>query len=299
MKNIVLAVMAVFLLSSCAKKEEMPLVISTDVWIGGSPLYYAHAMGWLKEANIEMLQAKSIEENLELFTMQASDMVTGTGHEYQRLKETHPTLVPIIVYDRSYGADVIFSNRTVQQLKASGDTIDVYVERDTVGEDMLDYFCREHQLSRNQMNIYNRDQSEIVKVQNTLSSPPMLVITYHPHDLVLKKQGFKEIANSKSDAYIVVDGIFVTSETLSQHPERLKNLKRLLDRAIEAYHENPHAFYTTVKPYIENPSYEEFELMRSNIRWLNNRNFSALMVTKMQASHFPTDHLIDFKREKE
>lgn len=298
MKRILIFMILALVFSSCSKVEEKPLVISTDVWIGATPLYYAHAMGWLKEINIRMLQADSIEENLNLFAANASDVVTGTEHEYQRLKRTYPDLVPVIVYDRSYGADVVLSNRTIQQLKESSEEIDVYVELDTVSEDMLDYFCAEHNLARSKMNIYSRHQSEIEMVQNNPASSPTVIITYNPHDLILIKRGFKEVASSKNDSYFVADTMMMKAQLFPEHKEQLKKLQTVLGRAIAAYHKDPKAFYTTVKPYIENPTYAEFDLMLKNIRWINNRDIPAMMVKKMDETHFPTGYLVDFEGQK-
>lgn len=283
---------AVLVLGGCTSKEEKPLVISSDVWIGATPLYYAHAMGWLKEANIEILQAGSVEANLNMYETHASDLVTATQHEYQRLLKTHPDVIPTIIYDRSYGGDMVLSNRTPQQLRASTEKIDAFVELDTVGEDMLNYFIAEHKISKENLNIFSRNQEEIESTPNSRSSGPVIVATYNPHDLVLKEHGFKEVASSRSDSYVVVDGIFCTRAMAKEHKEQLKTLKALLEKSVEAYTKNPKQFYTTVKPYLGHPSYTEFEQMRANIQWVKNEEIPAVMKQKMAAMRYPVAELI-------
>lgn len=283
---------AMFILCGCSPVEEKPLVVSVDTWIGASPLYYAHAMGWLKEANIQILQADSIEENLNLYESNASDVVTGTEHEYFRLKKVHKDLIPVIIYDRSYGGDVILSNRTVQQLLQPDTKMSVYVELDTVGEDMLNYLIAEHNLSKGKMKIYNRSQEEIKRVGNPNSDDAFIMVTYNPHDLALKKQGFKEIASSKNDHYVVVDSFMTSRQVYNQHKKQLQTLKTLMDKAVSAYHANPKSFYKAVKPYLNNVGFEEFEQMRANIRWINNEALSPVMKKKLEEINYPVDELI-------
>jgi NitT/TauT family transport system substrate-binding protein len=282
----------VLVLGGCTSKEEKPIVISSDVWIGAAPLYYAHAKGWLKEANIEMLQAGSIEANLNLYETHASDLVTATQHEYKRLLKTHPDIIPTILYDRSYGGDMVLSNRTAQQLMASTEEIDVFVELDTVGEDMLNYFLSEYKISKQKLHVFNRNQEEIELIANNAGSGPIIVVTYNPHDLVLKEHGFKEVATSKSDAYVVVDGIFCTRTMAQEHKEQLRALKKLIEKAVEAYKENPKEFYTTVKAYFGHPSYVDFEKMRANIQWIKNEEIPDVMKQKMAEMHYPVSELI-------
>jgi NitT/TauT family transport system substrate-binding protein len=287
-----LGLIALLVLNGCAKQEEKPIVISSDVWIGATPLYYAHAKGWLKEINIEMLQAGSIEANLNMYETHASDLVTGTQHEYQRLRKTHPDIVPTIIYDRSYGGDMVLSNRTPQELIAYTGKIEVYAELDTVGEDMLDYFLAEKKISKDKLNIFSRNQEEIESTPNNSGSGPIIVSTYNPHDLVLKEHGFQEVGSSRSDSYVVIDGIFSTRAVAKQHKEQLAALKKLLEKSVEAYTKNPKEFYSTVKSYLGHPTYTEFEQMRSNIKWVKNEEIPTVMKQKMVEMNFPITELI-------
>lgn len=282
-----------FIFWGCSSVEEKPLVISVDTWVGASPLYYAHAMGWLEEANMQILQADSIDENLNLYESNASDVITGTQHEFFRLKANHKDLIPILIYDRSYGGDIILSNRTVEQLTQPDTKMRVYIELDTVGEDMLHYFIAEHNLSSEKMDIFNRSQEEIKRVKNNQSNESLIMVTYNPHDLFLKKQGFKEIASSKSDGYVVVDSFMASRQIYSQHKEQLQTLKHLMDKAVAAYHSNPKLFYTTVKPYLNDPSFEEFEQMLANIRWINNETLTPIMKKNLDELKYPTSELIN------
>jgi NitT/TauT family transport system substrate-binding protein len=287
------AVLAMLMLTSCSEVEETPpLVLSTDVWIGTAPLYYAYAMGWLKAANIQMLQAESIDDNLEHYNSKAADIITGTAHEYRRLLLIHPDLIPIIIYDRSYGGDVVLSNRTLAQIRHSSENIDVYVEENTVSEEMLNYFWSENNLSKQRFTLCDRKQDEIETLMASPLTPPTIAVTYNPHDTILKKQGFFELTSSKNDRYLIVDGIYVSSELAHKHSKQMVALRNAFGAAVRAYHHNPKAFYDTVKPYLGNVSYEEFGKMVHNIQWMEDHNLTLKMLQQLQQNHFPTQDLI-------
>ncbi len=286
-------VLAMLMLSSCSEvQEKPPLVVSTDTWIGAAPLYYAHAMGWLRDANIEMLQSDSINENLERYNDGAADIVTGTVHEYHRLKQKHSDLIPIIIYDRSYGGDVILSNKTLLQIRESKQKTDLYLENNTVNEEMLNYFLADHNFSKEQFVFYDRTQSEIAKLNTTKSDKPVIAITYSPNDAVLKKQGFFEIASSKNDHYLVVDAFYISRKMAVAHAAQTKALRGIFARGVAAYHRDPQEFYKTVKPYLGSVGYEEFTKMVENIQWTDDHKLTATMLQQLEKSHFPTQGLI-------
>lgn len=293
MKAWIATALAILMLSSCSEVEkEPPLVLSTNQWIGSAPLYYAHAMGWLEEANIQMLLTNSIDENLQHYNSGAADIVTGTAHEYRRLKSNHPDLTPILVYDRSYGGDVVLSNRTVSQIRQSSEKIDVYVEKDTVSEEMWNYFWIENNLSKQHFTLHNRKQHEIEKLRTSPLSTPAIAVTYNPHDLILRQQRFFELASSKNDRYVIVDGVYVSSKIAAQHPEQMKALQDAIGKAVRTYHHNPKAFYEIVKPYLGNLSANEFALMIRNIQWTQDHKLTPEMLQQLQRNHFPTQDLL-------
>jgi len=281
------------LFPSCSQKSEtVPLIIASDVWIGSAPLYYAHAAGWLKEANIEILLADSMNDTQRMYDLHASSLFTGTQHEYLRAKKKHPDLVPIIIYDRSYGGDLILSNRTLDMLNESNETITIYVEFDTVGEDMIRYFINETHFSENRFNVINRHLEEIESLRDTPSSPPTLIVTYNPHDILPRKHGFTKIADSKDERYLVIDGIYTSLAIYRQYPERLALLKSAIDRANEVYKKRPEEFYAKVKPYLHNLSYSEFKTMEENIRWIDHDRLTPEMLLRIKDIGIPTETLI-------
>jgi len=286
-------VLLVFLLGGCTEKEtKKPLIISTDTWMGASLLYYAHYKGWLEANGIQMLQTSSINENMRVFESGASDLFTGTQHEYKRQLKTSPDLVPIIIYDRSYGGDIIMSNRTKEELQNGHQTIKVFLERESVSEELLDYFIELNQIDRNQLQIYNRSQNELVSLKNTSDDTPMIIVTYSPHDLKLSQNGFRQIVSSREDGYYVIDAVYASKKILNTRSEAIRDLKKVLKDSFEAYTKNPKEFYEVVKPYLGNPTYEEFTDMRKNIKWMG--EVADPKITEwMDKIEFPTENLVE------
>ncbi|MHB8100551.1 MAG: ABC transporter substrate-binding protein [Sulfuricurvum sp.] len=291
-KGLFASVFLVLLLSSCSQvKEKDPLVISVDPWIGSAPFYYAHAKGWLAEANIQLILAPSIGENLRIFESGASDMFTATQHEYFSKRKTHPDLIPVIHYDRSYGGDIVMANRTNEELVNSDEPIDMYYEFDTVNEEMADYWVADHNISKGRLRIHSRVQDEIKNMKSSSSATPIVLVTYNPHNLILEKNGFHEIASTKNDKYLVIDAVYVSSKLYQNNKETFHHLSDAAKRAMRAYEANPREFYEKVKPYFGNPTYEDFILMKKNAQWFAVTPPQQL-TQRLKSINFPVKDLI-------
>lgn len=291
-KRVVSSFVFALLLSSCSKApEKPPLVISIDPWIGSAPFYYAHAKGWLQEANIQLVLAPSIAENLRIFESGASDMFTATQHEYFRERKTHPDLIPIIHYDRSFGGDIVMANRTSNELKNNNEYIDLYLEADTVNEEMADYWMHDNNIAKNRLRMHTRAQDEIVKMKTSSADKPIVLVTYNPHNLLLEKNGFREIASTKNDHYLVIDAVYVSSKLYYKNIKTFKKLNDARKRAINAYETDPKEFYERVKPYFANPTYSEFVAMKQNVKWFAAPP-SVQLTERLKKIQFPTQDLI-------
>lgn len=290
MKKTFFFILLIVFISSCSKEvKNPPLVLSTDTWVGAAPLYYAHAKGWLREADIELFVAPTINDNLALFNAHSSDAITGTQHEFHRLKKQHASIVPIAIYDRSFGGDVVLSNCSISQLYDTSSMVPTYIELDTVGEDMLKYFMAGHPALQQKITPISRSQDEISALDT--EDKCSIAITYNPHDIDLIKKGFTVLESSKNDKYLIVDAIYTSKQTAQLHAQQFKSLIQIFDKAVESYRANPKEFYVTIKPYLGNPSYDEFQAMVANIQWLDHTTLSDSMLRTLKQHDFPTNHL--------
>jgi len=276
----------------CSKNQKEELLLSTNSWIGYSPLFYAKEMGYLDELNIELIPTVSLGESLNLFLVSKADMLTGTQHEYNLLHQEMHSVVPIVLFDRSDGGDMILSNRTLQELKNlhKSQKIDVYLEVDSVNKEMIEHFIKHSHLSKKSMHFINKDQAQI---QNIISKDenPTIIVTYAPYNVLLEKKGFIPIASTKDiNTLLVIDALFTSKKTLQQNKKRFENLKRVIDNSIHEIQKDPHEAYKRVSKYLNEISYEEFEISLQTIKWINKP--SEELLRKINTSIYSTQSLI-------
>lgn len=271
MKTLFLCLFALFplLFISCSPSpERKPIVLSADLWIGHAPIFYAHAQGWLKEADIQLLHTQSIGESVTQFESGAADLITTTGYEFLHLKEKYPDFTACIIHDKSFGGDVILSNRTLEELHTSDEVIELYLEPKTLNEEMWHYLMEFEGFAKERFRIAPKSQEEMSRLKTSASEPPVMAITFNPYDLPMMKNGFLQIASTKDSRYLIVDGIHAKRSFIQAHKAQIIQLKAMMEKAVQAYHKDPKQFYQKVKPYLNNPEYEEFQAMVQNIEWI-------------------------------
>lgn len=278
-------------LSGCGDSADDRMKISTTNWIGFTPLFYADAKGWLAPYNVELLQVVSLSENMYLFEAGNSDAFAGTQYEYNILAGTDPQLVPVMLFDRSFGGDVVMSNVALNEL-TQADSIDVYLEMDSVNLTVLQDFARRHQLNATEFTYHNLDQALISNLDAASMSGPTLLVTYNPYNFTLMRQGFSELASTRDNLdLLVVDALFTRLQTLQQRSAQFAALKRLTDTAITALFADPQEYFAAVQPYLQNMTYDEFAESMGNVLWLN-RSLEASIAARLMEGNFPIRHLL-------
>lgn len=292
LKKVVLIITTLFLLTSCSSDYDKKLKISVTTWIGYTPLFYAKEMGWLEPLNIKLLSVSSLSENMYLYKAGNSDAYVGTQYEYSVLSREDSTLMPVMVFDRSFGGDVIMSNISVKELQNSSEPIDVYLEMDSINYILFKDFIKNYKLESKTINYINQDQAQISTIQSSSTNKPTVIVTYVPYDNELEKKGFKNIASTKDGLkLLVVDAMFAKTKIFHEHQRQFVELKKAVDRAIEELQKNPKQYYQTIKPYMLDMSYDEFEHALSDIIWIN-RNISAELRERIKDANLPIKDLI-------
>lgn len=292
LKQLLLFIVLIFSLTSCSSTEPERLKISATTWIGYTPLFYAKEKGWLKPLNIKLLNVSSLSENMYLFEAGNADAYVGTQYEYSLLVKKDPTLMPIMMFDRSYGGDIVMSNTTIEALKNTKETIDAYLELDSINIMILKDFIKRHGLKQDQINYINMDQASISTLQAKAMKRDTLIVTYIPYDTDLKEGGFVEIASTKKSLdLLVVDALFTTEKTFQEHREQFFALNKLVDKALLILENDPKEFYEAIKPYMLELSYEDFKASLSDIVWIH-KEISPELKKRMQEGSFPTRDLI-------
>jgi len=292
-KKVFLFITIVFLLTSCSSPTENErLKVSATTWIGYSPLYYAKEMGWLKPLNIKLLHVTSLSENMYLFETGNSDAYVGTQYEHSVLSKKDPTLMPVMLFDRSNGGDIVMSNVSVESLKDTTQDIDAYLEMDSINNTMLKDFIKKYGLEDNKINYINRDQGYISTLKSEDLKNPTIIVTYTPYDSTLEKHGFKNIASTKDDLeLLVIDALYTQEKTMLKHKNQFLALKKLVNKAIDKLKADPRGFYEKVKPYMLEVSYDDFYNSLGNIVWING-DVSGELKKQMKESRYPTGGLL-------
>ncbi len=282
-----------FLLTSCSTHKEASIKLVTNAWIGYSPLFYAKEKGWLKEVNIEISPLVSLGESVMTFRSGGFDGLTGTQFEYQKLNALNSNLVPVIMFNRSNGGDMVMSNVSIKELQETSEKIDVYLEVNSVNAFVFDDFKKAHQLTQKTFNFINKDQLKIVThLKQKAMNKPTIVVTYVPYNFELVNAGFKTVDSTRDAMNIVVlDALYVNTNTLNHHQENFKKLKIVINNAIHNLKQNPKEYYEVVKPYLENPSYDEFLQSIHDIDWLN-ETIPPNLIEKMNEINFQTRNLL-------
>jgi NitT/TauT family transport system substrate-binding protein len=292
LKKLVLIITTAILFISCSSDYDKKLKISATTWVGYTPLFYAKEMGWLDPLNIKLLNVSSLSENMYLYKAGNSDAYVGTQYEYNILSKEDSSLVPVMLFDRSYGGDVVMSNLSLDELKGGSGVIDAYLEMDSINFTLLEDFIKKNGFEGREINYINQDQAHISTLKSDSMERPTLIVTYSPYNSELQKKGFMEIASTK-DGFdlLIVDAMFTTTEVLQRHKKQFRELKKAVDMAVVELQKNPKQYYEKIKPYMLNINYDEFMNSLDNIIWINN-GISSELKERIKDNNFPVEDLI-------
>jgi NitT/TauT family transport system substrate-binding protein len=291
-KKVVFFIIILLLFTSCEYKSDKKLKISVTTWIGYTPLFYAKEKKWLEPLNIKLLNVVSLSENMYLYKAGNSDAYVGTQYEYNLLSQENKSLLPIMMFDKSYGGDIVLGNHTIKEFQNTQERIDVYLEMDSVNSILLQDFIKIHKLENKKINYINEDQAYIASLNYKNLKKPTLIITYTPYDNILKKHGLKELSSTKDGLdLLVVDAMFTNKKVFMENRDKFLAIKNLIDKAIISLKKNPKEFFDTIKAYLPNTNYEEFKSSLNTIVWIN-KNMSEQLLNRLRDNNFPTRDII-------
>ncbi|WP_457563321.1 hypothetical protein [Caminibacter pacificus] len=284
MKKGMLVSLVLFLIfTGCEKTKEIS--IAANEWIGYAPIFYANEKGWLKKDKIRVIRTVSLAESLKLYKSGLVNSIAATQYEYFQIKDK---VKPIILLDKSYGGDMVLSNRSIEELKKAK-KIDVYLEMGSVNYLLLQYFAKKYNIPLTKMNFYSNDQEQLSQ-QSFDMKKNILIVTYSPYDKLFIKKGFKVIDSTRNDKdLLVIDAIFIHKHC--ENRQRFKNFKKQIDMAVEVIKKNPKSAYEVIKNYFPDYSYEDFKKALGKIKWINNPDKDLLL--RLKKIGFDTKDLID------
>ncbi|PRM88673.1 substrate-binding domain-containing protein [Aliarcobacter cryaerophilus] len=287
---ILISLVSIIFLTSCVNDKKDKLIVVTSNWIGYTPLFYAREKGLLDKLNIQLLSVVSLSESLYTYKSKNADVFLGTQYEYQETFKRDNQVVPIILLNKSDGGDVVMSNLTLEEIKKEDKQIDVFLELSSINSLVFDDFITKHNIKNKNFNYINKDQSFIAQQKEFKN--PTIVISYNPYNITLEKNGLKTLESTKDNIDIlIVDAMFTTNNILIKYKDELKELKKIIDIAIDDLQKDEKAYYDLIKDYLYDTSFEEFQKSLSNIKWIN-KNIDQNILDSLKEHNFPTKELL-------
>ncbi|HFB54178.1 MAG TPA: hypothetical protein ENJ67_05530 [Sulfurimonas autotrophica] len=267
-KLLTLAILFILFITGCSEQNGKTLHISTNSWIGYAPLFYAKEKGYLDKLNIQLLTNVSLAEAADVYDIGKADMVTTTQHEYYSLKNSGHDIVPVILFDRSNGGDMVLSNKDLDAL-LKAKKIHAYLEIDSINAEVLKDFLHHAGIDEKKVIFINKDQAKIESLKPK-KGENMLIVTYVPYNLELQRNGFHQLASTKDmNTIIVIDALCTNKKILQDDKARLKQLKSVIDRSITELQADKRASYKLVKNYLGDMSYGDYIDSLQLIKWIN------------------------------
>lgn len=246
--------------------ESAKIHISTNPWVGFTPFIYAQEKGWLEKTPFRFLWLVDLTDNARLYERGFTQGFTATQYELLHFKNKN-TIKPVFLIDQSYGADAIVSNRTLEELRTTKESVDVYLEQGSLNDDFFEAFITEKGLGNVAFHKIDASQKSIATLEKV--AKPVVIISYQPYLSGLLKKGFHPLVSTRTmETFFVIDALFVNEETIRGREEEFINLKELFALGIERFQNDPHEYYETIKGYLEGQSYEEFMATTTQIKWL-------------------------------
>ncbi|MEA2028958.1 MAG: hypothetical protein U9N49_08280, partial [Campylobacterota bacterium] len=264
----------------CNSKPNKPLTIVVNPWIGYIPFFYMQESGWLENKNIKVSSVVSLIESVKMIESGMADAMGGTQIEFNHLNNVLQ-VEPYLFLDRSNGADAIFANRSIDEIKRLNKPIEVFLEKGSINELMLELFAKKYKLELSHFYIQNFDQYTISRL--ALQKDPIMIITYEPYLEDIKKNGYRMIANSNDEGFNIIDVLIVTQIAQKRYQEELKLLHTLYRQAIQELQKDPQAFYEKIKVHLDGQSYDDFIGSIRGIEWIYDKN-SALYLKLFKSS---------------
>ncbi len=259
-------------------KENITKKIVISNWIGYAPILYAYEKGYLSSYNIEIIITNSLQTSTKIFQKNNYDGISLTQHEFDTLKnKQNQELIPIYLFDKSYGGDAILSNITQKELfEQKHKVINVYLEQNSVNDILYKELKNLKDWNNTTFNLNDETQDKILSLPyNTKKTIPEIIITYEPYLSQLLSKGFNIIESTKNKDLLILDFLTVKKNLFTM--KEIKEIQNILDKSTQRIKNNPKEFYKTVKMYYNDMRYEDFLKSLDNIQFINKNNRNEII----------------------
>jgi len=208
------------LLFGCAR-EEAPLRIGTNVWIGSEPLYLARELGRLDPAAVQLVEYPSASEVLRAYRNEAIDGMVISLDELFGLAADGLQPKIILVVDVSHGADVVVGRdgmKSMRDLKGKS----VAVESGALGAFVLSRALAVNGMQASDVNVVHLESNE----QPGAFGKGQVdgAVTFDPYTAKFLKAGGKTLFDSTQIPGEIVDLVAVRASVIEKRPKAVQAL---------------------------------------------------------------------------
>ena len=265
--RLLLTILTFLILNLHASQVDRPMKIGANLWIGYSPLYYADAKGWLRKNNIEFVETISLGESLKYYKLGSLDMVCATNYEFSQIFKASQNRGRMILLDKSYGGDMILSNLSIKKLKKA-QKISVFLEKKSVNTLLLNEFIHKYKFDTTKLTLINTPPNLSASLR--MKTEPTMVVTYDPYNFSLEKSGYKVIASTKDNDFLIRDEIYAPPRTQKQFAKEIDSIDMLVAKALKVLESNPKEYFEAINPTFHYKNYDEFQQALKDIKWIYN-----------------------------
>lgn len=225
------------LITGCQRAVAAPLRIASHLWPGYEFMFLAQREGWISAQDTVLVETGASSESLQLLATGKADGVTLSLDELLRARERGLSLVTVLVFDISMGADVLLAKPgidTLAQLKGKR----IGVEHSGVGALLLYRALLDAAL--------RLDEVKTVEVtferhfQAWQSGELDALITFEPVAGRLQALGARRLFDSSWIPDTIFDVLAVMPATLDRHRDALQRLVKAHFRGLRNFRKNPH-----------------------------------------------------------
>lgn len=231
---IFLAAAGPFLLVAC--REPPPLRVAASLWPGYDLLFLARDKQWLDRSKVRLVETPSASESMHALATGLVDGAALTLDEVLRMRDHGVPLTVVLVFDTSFGADVLLARPGIMRL-ADLRGRRIGVENTALGALMLASVLETAGLT----------PEEVVKVQVSIDRHKQVwqrrevdaLITYEPTARAIADQGGVRLFDSRQIPDRIVDVLAIRTDVLSQRREAVRHLVAGYFRALGHLRQNP------------------------------------------------------------
>lgn len=232
--NRLVALFAIFLLTSCSSGIETPLRVGTNVWSGYEPFYLARTLKHYQNSSIKLVELASASDVIHALRSGNLEAATLTLDEALLLISENHDLKVILVTDFSAGGDVLLAKPEIGSLgKLKGKKI--AVEYTAVGALLLDSALKQGGLELSDIKVVGCSLIDHLDCYQTNDA----IVTFEPIRTRLLDQDAQQLFDSSQIPGKIVDVLVVTTKVIESHPKSLSQLIAGYYRARQFLDEHP------------------------------------------------------------